>query len=49
METVEGRRRHAFEIALEMIEQERIRLDQIPVATYPLADYRKALKDLIWS
>ena len=47
METVEGQRRHAFEIALEMIEQERVRLDQIPVATYPVADYRRALKDLL--
>ena len=47
METVEGRRRHAFEAALEMIEQKRIRLDQIPVATYPVADYRKALRDLL--
>jgi len=47
METVEGRRRHAFEIALEMIEQERVRLGQIPVATYPVADYKKALKDLL--
>jgi threonine dehydrogenase-like Zn-dependent dehydrogenase len=47
METVEGQRRHAFEIALEMIEQGRIQLDQIPVATYPVADYRRALKDLL--
>jgi threonine dehydrogenase-like Zn-dependent dehydrogenase len=47
METVEGRRRHAFEIALEMIETGRIRLDPIPVQAYPLADYRKALKDLL--
>lgn len=47
METVEGQRRHAFEIALEMIEQKRIRLDQIPVAIYPLADYRRALRDLL--
>jgi threonine dehydrogenase-like Zn-dependent dehydrogenase len=47
METIEGRRRHAFEIALEMIEQGRIRLDQIPVATYPVADYGRALKDLL--
>ena len=47
METVEGRRRHAFEIVLEMMEQGAVRLDRIPVATYPVAEYGSALKDLL--
>jgi threonine dehydrogenase-like Zn-dependent dehydrogenase len=47
IETVEGRRRHAFEIAMEMVDRKRIRLDEIPVATYPVAEYGRALRDLL--
>jgi threonine dehydrogenase-like Zn-dependent dehydrogenase len=47
MENFQGERRHAFAIALKMIEQQRIRLDRIPVETYRIADYRRALEDLL--
>jgi threonine dehydrogenase-like Zn-dependent dehydrogenase len=47
MEEVRGKRRHAFEIALEMMEKKRIRLDLIPVEAYPIDEYRKALSDLL--
>lgn len=47
MEDFQGARRHAFEIALELMEQQRIRLDRIPVRTYRIADYRQALADLL--
>jgi L-iditol 2-dehydrogenase len=47
METLQGRRRHALEIALEMIDQNKLRLEHIPVQTYRLADYRTALRDLL--
>ncbi len=47
IETTRGRPRHAFEIALEMIEEKRVRLDRIPVNTYPVADYGRALGDLL--
>jgi hypothetical protein len=47
MESFQGERRHAFAIAMEMIEQERIRLDRIPVETYRIREYRQALEDLL--
>ncbi len=47
METLQGERRHAFEIALEMIEQKRLHLDRIPVEPYPFADYGRAIGDLL--
>lgn len=47
METVRGRRRHAIEILLEMMEGEKLRLDLFRVQTFRLADYRNALRSLL--
>ena len=47
MEEVRGKRRHAFEIAFELMEQKRLLLEEIPVQTYRLAEYRNALRDLL--
>ena len=47
METVQGKRRHAIEIVLEMLEEKRLRLDLLSVQTFRLADYRVALKSLL--
>jgi threonine dehydrogenase-like Zn-dependent dehydrogenase len=47
MEEVRGERRHAFEVAFEMMDQKKLRLEEIPVQTYRLADYREALRDLL--
>jgi threonine dehydrogenase-like Zn-dependent dehydrogenase len=46
VETVRGGRRHAFEIALDRIEEKRIRVDVVPEAAYPIGAYRQALRDL---
>jgi len=47
METVRGKRRHAVEIVLEMVEEGRLRLDLLPVRTFRLADYRMAFRSLL--
>ena len=47
VETVQGKRRHAIEIVLEMLEEKRLRLDLLSVQTFRLADYRVALKSLL--
>ena len=47
IEDFQGARRNAIEIALELMEQQRIRLDRIPVRTYRITEYRQALTDLL--
>jgi L-iditol 2-dehydrogenase len=47
IEDFQGARRNAIEIALELMEQQRIRLDRISVRTYRITEYRQALTDLL--
>jgi len=47
METVQGKRRHTVEIVFEMAEEERLRLDLLPLQTFQLADYRMAFRSLL--
>ncbi len=46
-EMLDGRPRHAFEIVLEMMEQDRLRLDLLEVRTFRLSDYASAFKSLV--
>jgi threonine dehydrogenase-like Zn-dependent dehydrogenase len=45
-ETVDGQRRHAFDVALAWMADGRIRTDLFPVRTFRQADYREALRSL---
>jgi len=46
LEKVGDTRQHAFDAIYQMVAEKRLQLDLFPVKTYPLADYRTALKDL---
>lgn len=47
METIEGKRRNAIEHVFQMVEDQRIRLDLLPVKGYRLSDYRTAFESLL--
>jgi len=47
LETVAGRRRHAFETLFELMESGVVRTDLFPVRAFRLAAYREALRSLL--